>query len=437
MAATRTRLGSGPTLVVLAGVLAAVGSSMSGAGPSVSDQPRAGDPRAEAPIDGGSPHDLALPDLQGPGLDGAEISGEPEVAVQSVKAGSDPGGQVTVAGNLSIPARVLTAYQAAARTTARTDPSCHITWPLLASIGRIESGHARGGAVTASGQTLSRILGPQLSGGPGLAAIRDTDDGRYDGDRTWDRAVGPMQFIPSSWALYSRDGNGDGRADPHNVDDATLASAGYLCAGDRDLRDRGTLRRAVFGYNHSWDYVATVLAWMTAYDEGRTVAGSVPSGPAAVSGSGQSPDVQAAPRRPAARPASRPAPSPTPTRTSTPTARPNPTQQPPTTEPTSTPSAAPSSDPTETATPAPTGSPTPTPTPTETPTEPGCPTPSPSPTPTSTDGVTPTPTPTPTPTDTASPSPSPTGTATPDPCATPEPESEPAPTAGPTGAPTP
>ncbi len=108
MAATRTRLGSGPTLVVLAVVLAGVGSTVSGA-PPVSDSPRSAGPGVEAPIDGGGPHDLALPDLQGPGLDGAEISGEAEVAVQSVKAGSDTGTQVAVAGTLSIPGRVLTA----------------------------------------------------------------------------------------------------------------------------------------------------------------------------------------------------------------------------------------------------------------------------------------------------------------------------------------
>ncbi len=423
MAATRARLGSGPTLVVLAGVLAGLGSTVSGA-PSLSDSPRSADPRREAPIDGGGPHDLALPDLQGPGLDGAGISGEPEVAVQSVKAGSDAGSQVTVAGTLSIPGRVLTAYRSAARTTARTDPSCHISWSLLASIGRIESGHARGGAVTASGQTLSPILGPVLSGGPGLAAIRDSDDGRYDGDRTWDRAVGPMQFIPTSWVLYSRDGNGDGRADPHNVDDAALASAGYLCAGDRDLRDRRTLRQAVFGYNHSWDYVETVLAWMTAYDEGRTVAASGTSTGGTSTGGGtvRSPDVQAAPRRPAAQPASRPAPTPTPTRTSAPIARPRPTPPP-----TTPPATAEPSTPSATVTASPTSSPTPTPT------EPGCPTPSPTPTPTSTDGTTPTPTPTAT--DTASPTPSPTGTVTDDPC--PHPAAQTEPTAEATASPSP
>jgi hypothetical protein len=409
MATTRTRLGSGPTLVVLAGLLAGLGSTFS------ADAPGSAAPRTETPIDGGSAHNLALPDLQGPGLDGAELPAGAEVAVQSVKTGSGSGAQVTVAGgNLSIPARVLAAYQAAARTTARTDPSCHLGWALLASIGRIESGHARGGNVTASGRTVSPILGPVLSGGP-FAAIRDTDNGRYDGDRTWDRAVGPMQFIPSSWALYSRDGNGDGTADPHNVDDAALASAGYLCAGDRDLRDTATLRGAVYGYNHSWDYVATVLAWMKAYDEGRTVP---TTGTVSATGAGSGPAVQAAPSRSSSQPARSPTPTPTPTRTTS------------TPKPTATPATEPTATTTPTATPTATSTPTPTPT--------GCPTPSPSPTETPTDGSTTTPTPTPTPTDTASPTP--TGTATPDPCA-PDPADQPAstaePTAGPTGEPTP
>jgi hypothetical protein len=429
MAATRTRLGSGPTLVVLAGLLAGLGSSVS-TGSSTTEPPGPAGPRAEGPVDGGSAHNLALPDLQGPGLDGAELPADAEVSVQSAKTGSDSGGQVTVVGgNLSIPARMLAAYQAAARTTARTDPSCHLSWSLLASIGRIESGHARGGNVDSSGRTVSPILGPVLSGGA-YAAIRDTDNGRYDGDRVWDRAVGPMQFIPSSWTLYSRDANGDGSADPHNVDDAALASAGYLCAGDRDLRNTATLRQAVYGYNHSWDYVATVLAWMTAYDEGRTVP---TTGTVSAAGTGSGPAVQAAPSRPSSQPTRRPTPKPTPTTTRT-------------TTPTAAPTTTPTTDPTTATTPVSTPTETPAPTPTPTPT--GCPTPSPSPTETPTDGSTPTvtPTPTPTPTPTVTPtstdtaSPTPTGTTTPDPCA-PEPTNEPTPTgepaAGPTGEPTP
>ena len=87
MATTRTRLGSGPTLVVLAGLLAGLGSTVS-TGSSTAEGPGSAAPRTEAPVDGGSAHDLALPDLQGPGLDGAELPADAEVAVQSAKTGS-------------------------------------------------------------------------------------------------------------------------------------------------------------------------------------------------------------------------------------------------------------------------------------------------------------------------------------------------------------
>ncbi len=53
------------------------------------------------------------------------------------------------------------------------------------------------------------VRGPALSGGA-FSAIRDTDGGRYDGDPVWDRAVGPMQFIPGTWRIWGADGNGDG-----------------------------------------------------------------------------------------------------------------------------------------------------------------------------------------------------------------------------------
>ena len=436
---THARLGSGPTLVVLACVLASLGSTVTGAGPSTTNGDGSRAPGADAPVDGGTAKDLALPELQGPGLDGGVVAPE-DVQVRTADAGpADLSAVQAAAGDLSIPARVLAAYQRAAARTARTDASCGLRWTLLASIGRIESGHARGGAVNAAGRTTSPILGPVLSGGPGLATIRDTDDGRHDGDTVWDRAVGPMQFIPSSWTLYGADGNGDGRADPHNVDDAALASAGYLCAGDRDLRDTSTLRRAVYGYNHSWAYVATVLAWMKAYDEGRTLSGDGTVTAAAGDQVRTAPVVRAAPRRerPASadRPVQRPRPKPAPTRAPEP---PQPTPTPSTTattEPPATASPTPSetTTPTEEPTTTPTGEPTTTPEPTPT-----CPTPSPTPTGTETPS---TPTPTPTPTDTATPTPTETGT--PDPCAPDESAGEaeeqgstPAPT-GPTAGPTP
>ena len=97
------------------------------------------------------------------------------------------------------PASVLAAYKKAEQDLASTDAACRLPWQLLAAIGKVESGQARGGKVDANGTTLSPILGPVLNG-QGFALIKDTDGGAYDGDATHDRAVGPMQFIPSTWA---------------------------------------------------------------------------------------------------------------------------------------------------------------------------------------------------------------------------------------------
>jgi hypothetical protein len=173
-------------------------------------------------------------------------------------------------GPHGIPGVVLRAYQLAQQSVAASDPTCGLSWPVLAGVGRIESNHARGGRLDANGTTVKPILGPQLSGGPGVAAIRDTDDGRLDGDPVWDRAVGPMQFIPSTWVNYQSDGNNDGIASPHNMYDAALDAARYLCAGNGDLRDPAQLASAIFRYNHSNDYVRTVLRWARAYSGGVT-----------------------------------------------------------------------------------------------------------------------------------------------------------------------
>ncbi|MFF5155923.1 lytic transglycosylase domain-containing protein [Streptomyces sp. NPDC000348] len=166
-----------------------------------------------------------------------------------------------------IPATVLRAYRAAETSVGRTDPGCRLPWELLAAIGKVESGQARGGAVDRSGTTLGRITGPPLDG-RGFALIRDTDGGAHDGDTVYDRAVGPMQFLPSTWARWGADGNGDGRADPNNVFDAALAAGHYLCAGDRDLGRAADLDRAILGYNHSHAYLRLVRYWLDFYRRG-------------------------------------------------------------------------------------------------------------------------------------------------------------------------
>ncbi len=165
---------------------------------------------------------------------------------------------------LGIPARVLAAYQRGESTMTRIGPGCHLRWWMLAGIGRIEASHAEDGRLDAHGVAVPPIFGPVLNGQPGMAAVRDTDGGHLDADPVWDRAVGPMQFLPGSWEVYGAGGN------PQNVDDAALAAARYLCAGGVDLSRAPALVSAIFNYNHSDAYVAAVLGWAHAYERGVT-----------------------------------------------------------------------------------------------------------------------------------------------------------------------
>ncbi|GAA2727601.1 lytic transglycosylase domain-containing protein [Streptomyces nogalater] len=177
-------------------------------------------------------------------------------------------------GDAGIPATVLDAYKKAAAELRATKPGCNMPWQLLAAIGNVESGQARGGQVDADGTTLRRILGPQLDGN-GFALIADTDGGAYDGNSSYDQAVGPMQFIPSTWAWAGRDGNGDGKKDPNNIYDAALAAGHYLCRNDWDLSREADLHSAILSYNNSQDYLDLVLNWMEYYRKG---AHTVPDG---------------------------------------------------------------------------------------------------------------------------------------------------------------
>ncbi|MEU0834952.1 lytic transglycosylase domain-containing protein [Streptomyces sp. NPDC005969] len=253
------RLRRGATTTAVAAVAVAALAASQGPGALLAssgadtggDQPAAGSTPSDDPAaSGNSPYYTDLPPLVSPN-----------------KPGTSTNLPITGSGQSGIPASVLAAYKKAERSLADTDASCRLPWQLLAAIGKVESGQARGGRVDANGTTFSPILGPVLNG-QGFAMIKDTDNGVYDGDSTHDRAVGPMQFIPSTWATWGQDGNGDGRKDPNNIYDAALAAGHYLCAGSRDLAVAADLDRAVLSYNHSNEYLRTVRSWFDYYRRG-------------------------------------------------------------------------------------------------------------------------------------------------------------------------
>jgi hypothetical protein len=115
----------------------------------------------------------------------------------------------------SIPADYLAGFK-----KAGTDYG--VPWTVLAAIGKVESGFG-------------------ANNGPSSAG-----------------ALGPMQFEPSTWALY---GDGGDIMDP---DDAIPAAARLLAASGVP----GNLQQAIFAYNHSESYVQLVLSWAARYAAG-------------------------------------------------------------------------------------------------------------------------------------------------------------------------
>ncbi|MGZ4786446.1 MAG: hypothetical protein ACXV5S_12325 [Acidimicrobiales bacterium] len=161
----------------------------------------------------------------------------------------------------------LDAYWRAAMVTAYVNPACKLRWTALAGIGRVESLHGTygGGPLDGNGETIAPIIGIALDGSHNTAVIRDTDGGAIDTDPVYDRAVGPMAFLPTSWHAYGRDGNNDGVADVQNIYDAALASSVLLCRA-APLDNDANLRSAYYAYNRSDVYVNMVLGFTHGYD---------------------------------------------------------------------------------------------------------------------------------------------------------------------------
>lgn len=252
--------------VVPVAVLLAAGSAAAvGGGPAATEGLRVPDLAVEAPSGASG---AALEDDEGfvrvPGGAGPVLP-----AAGSGPAAQGGGGQVRIDRG-GIPARALVAYRQAEQLLGAGDPGCHLDWALVAAIGRVESSHGRfgGNALGTDGVARPGIIGIALDGSRGTARILDTDGGRHDRDTRFDRAVGPMQFIPGTWSSVGVDADRDGARDPQDVDDAATATGVYLCSGPGDLRRRADRERAVFRYNHSDEYVRTVLAIADAYARG-------------------------------------------------------------------------------------------------------------------------------------------------------------------------
>jgi membrane-bound lytic murein transglycosylase B len=231
---------------------------------------------ASAPIQHAPVRDPAVTPLAAVETPGPDQSGPSVVAVTkapsnfhiAASAASSPPPAVVVnsPGSMKIPAMALSAYRNAERMMAAASPGCGISWNLLAGIGRIESGHANGGATDSRGTPVSPIYGPALDGTlPGNEVIelsRSTDRVTYA------RAMGPMQFLPGTWARYASDGDGDGKANVQNLYDSTLAAARYLCSGGLNLRDPSQVMSAILRYNNSVAYARNVLSWAGGYATG-------------------------------------------------------------------------------------------------------------------------------------------------------------------------
>jgi Transglycosylase SLT domain len=177
---------------------------------------------------------------------------------------------VSTASTSGIPSAALSAYQRAETVINAADKSCNLTWQLIAGIGRVESNHGRanGNVLDDTGLAVPGIYGVALNGANKTTEILDTDAGQYDNDATYDRAVGPMQFIPSTWSVVGVDADGDGVRNPQDIDDAALGTAVYLCSGADDLGTDAGREAAVFRYNHSQSYVDLVLSIADAYTLG-------------------------------------------------------------------------------------------------------------------------------------------------------------------------
>ena len=180
----------------------------------------------------------------------------------------DPEWARATAESTGIPLLALTAYAGAVIRSAEVYPECGVGWNTLAGIGLVESDHGRhGGSTVGPDYRVSPdIFGVVLDGGQ-TEHIPDSDGGAIDGISDYDRAVGPMQLIPQTWASWPSDGNGDGIPDPQNIADAAIAAANHMCRASGDMSTEEGWRAGIGSYNSGNDYLTKVATAAQQYFE--------------------------------------------------------------------------------------------------------------------------------------------------------------------------
>ncbi len=187
------------------------------------------------------------------------------VAKELIPSAADAFRSAEIADESGLSLRALDAYFNAEEWMDQNQPECGVTWQTIAAIGLVESRHGThgGNRLMPDGRTERQIVGAVLDGttedgfGNTVGLVTDTDGGVYDGDPLHDRAVGPMQFIPQTWQQWSVDADDDGRRDPNDMDDASVATARLICANGQ-VRTTGAWDDAIYTYNQSRSYVAEV-----------------------------------------------------------------------------------------------------------------------------------------------------------------------------------
>ena len=202
---------------------------------------------------------------RGDGLVAADVDRDtpvPQPAALPADLDLEPG-RADVAQRSGVPARALRAYGAAEIAQRAATPDCRLSWTTLAGIGRVESDHGRLGRADLDADGVARppIIGVPLDGSRGMREIRDTDGGRLDGDPTYDRAVGPMQFLPDHLGRSTAPtATATGCATPTSSTTPPGPRPRYLCADDRDTASGEGWWDGVLAYNRSAEYARLVWA---------------------------------------------------------------------------------------------------------------------------------------------------------------------------------